>query len=429
MAVGPGPHVYSRWDGTQAPDPFAPDDLFDALTDDLLAAGDPLEAIRRALEHGIETERGERLDGLAELLRRLAALRQSLADQPKMIARLDALDQQLRAALADHRLDGVDAELAREVLGQSAVETLRRLVDVEGLLVRGGYLVRDGEGLRLTSAGVRRIGERALGHLFAELRQAGRGRHAARRRGGGGERTDETKRYVFGDPFLLDAHRTLMNAVRRGPPGRRVQLRPDDVEVFRTESTTRCATVLLLDASRSMLLRGCFVAAKKVAIALETLIRGQFPGDALWVVGFADRARELPPEALPYLDARSFGYGTNLQDGLRHARRLLGRHGATDRQIVLITDGEPTAYLDGDAVRFAYPPTFQTLRATLREVGACARERIMISTFMLEQSQHLVDFVNQMNRIARGRAFFSDPGELGRYVLVDFLAQRRRRVG
>jgi uncharacterized protein with von Willebrand factor type A (vWA) domain len=429
VALGPGAHVYSRWDGTQDPDPFSPDDVFDALTDDLLAAGDPLEAIRRALEHGLQLERGERLDGLAGLLRRLATLRQSLAGPPELIAKLEALDEQLRAALGDQRIDGVDAELARALLGDSAVETLRRLGELEERLVRGGYLVRDGQALRLTSAGVRRIGERALGDLFAELRPAGRGRHGARWPGIGGDPIEETKRYDFGEPFLLDAQRTLMNALRHGPPGRRVRVLPDDVEVFRTESTTRCATVLLLDASRSMLLRGCFVAAKKVAIALETLIRCRFPGDALWVVAFADRARELPPEALPYLDARSFGYGTNLQDGLRQARRLLGRHGATGRQIVLITDGEPTAYLDGDTVRFSYPPTFQTVRATLREVGACARQRIMISTFMLDHSQHLVEFVNQMNRAARGRAFFSQPDELGRYVLVDFLTQRRRRVG
>jgi uncharacterized protein with von Willebrand factor type A (vWA) domain len=427
--IGPSrAHSYSRWDGTQQPDPFTPEALFDALTENILAAGDPLEALRKALESGLDLGKDERLEGLQDLLRQLATLREAWRGDDEMLARLDKLEAQLRGAMAEQRVDGVDPGEVRELLGPGAGEALDRVAGLVELLERGGFLSRDGDAVRVTAQGIRRIGERALTDVFAELRRAGRGRHRSRRAGTSAERLEETRPYSFGDPFLLDVQATLRNALKRGG-GKPLKLKSDDLAVYRTEEGTRCATVLLIDTSRSMLLRGCFVAAKKVAIALETLIRSQFPNDTLYLVGFADRAQELPAEALPYLDYRQFAYGTNLQDGLRVARTLLRRHGATTRQILLITDGEPTAYLEDGGVRFAYPPTFQVLRATLREVGACTRDHIMINTFMLERSQYLVDFVAQMNKLNRGRTFFSDPDRLGEYVLVDYMANRRKRIG
>jgi uncharacterized protein with von Willebrand factor type A (vWA) domain len=421
-------HVYTRWDGSQDPDPFTAEALFDALADSILATGDPLEALRRALELGLELRDGERLEGLSEMLRQLALLREAAAGDQEMLARIERLETQLRTAMAESRTDGVDRDAARQLLGDAAARSLERMSSMARLLERDGLVAADGERLRMTAQGVRRIGERALGDVFAELLRAGRGGHRSRRAGSSAERLEETKPYEFGDAFLLDVQRTLRNALPRTSPGKRVKLGAGDLEVFRTEEGTRCATVLLIDTSRSMLLRGCFVAAKKMAIALETLIRGQFPGDTLYLVAFADRARELAPESLPYLDYRQFAYGTNLQDGLRLSRTLLGRHPLANRQVLLVTDGEPTAYLEDGGLRFAYPPTFQVLRATLREVGACTRDRIMINTFMLERSQYLVDFVAQMNKLNRGRAFLSDPERLGEYVLVDYMANRRKRI-
>lgn len=421
-------HAYTRWDGSQDPDPFTAEAAFDALAESILATGDPLEALRRALELGLDLGGGERVEGLNDMLRQLALLRETAAGDDDLIARIERLQAQLRAALAESRADRVDPTAAHQLLGPGAARSLERMAGLARLLDEGGYLAPNGEGLRMTAQGVRRIGERALGDVFAELRRAGRGGHRSRRAGSSADRLEETKQYEFGDAFLLDVQQTLRNALRRTAIGKPVKLSPADLEVFRTEEGTRCATVLLIDASRSMLLRGCFVAAKKVAIALETLIRGQFPGDTLYLVTFADRARELAPEALPYLDYRQFAYGTNLQDGLRLARTLLSRHQLANRQVLLVTDGEPTAYLEDGGVRFAYPPTFQVIRATLREVGACTRDRIMINTFMLERSHHLVDFVSQMNKLNRGRAFLSDPDRLGEYVLVDYLANRRKRI-
>jgi uncharacterized protein with von Willebrand factor type A (vWA) domain len=213
------------------------------------------------------------------------------------------------------------------------------------------------------------------------------------------------------------------------PAGRRgVRLDPADFEVFRTEQLTSTSTVLLVDMSRSMLLRGCFVAAKKVAVALNTLIRTQFPRDHLSVIGFAYYARAIRPETLPELTWHGYEYGTNLQHGLLLARRILARQHAANREIVVITDGEPTAHFEHGQVEFSYPPTRRTIQETLREVQRCTKEGITINTFMLERSRALAEFVALVTRLNRGRAFYATPERLGEYVLVDFVSRRTKRV-
>jgi uncharacterized protein with von Willebrand factor type A (vWA) domain len=181
--------------------------------------------------------------------------------------------------------------------------------------------------------------------------------------------------------------------------------------------------------SRSMLLRGCFVAAKKVAVALNTLIRTQFPRDHLSVVGFAYYAREIRPESLAELTWHGYEYGTNLQHGLMLARRILNRQHAANREIVVITDGEPTAHFENGQVEFSYPPTRRTIQETLREVQRCTKEGITINTFMLERSRALAEFVALVTRMNKGRAFYASPEHLGEYVLVDFVSRRTKKVG
>jgi uncharacterized protein with von Willebrand factor type A (vWA) domain len=247
-------------------------------------------------------------------------------------------------------------------------------------------------------------------------------------RGGGGDRTDDAKRYEFGDPFLLDLKETLMNAVERRGAGTPVRLTPDDFEVFRTELLTQAATVVMLDLSRSMIYNGCFMPAKKVALALHALIHGQFPRDQLHIVGFSLYAREFTPAQLPPLGPSDSAVGTNMQAGFMLARQLLGRQKCANKQIIMITDGEPTAHMEGGEADFAYPPTARTLRETLKEVQRCTREGITINTFMLEQSDMLTAFVEQMTRINRGRAFFATPERLGEYVLVDYVSARRKSL-
>ena len=359
-------------------------------------------------------------------------------DRIGQLQALDSLEDQLNAVESPADLGGLDHDDVRELLGPESARDLAALDELARRLEEAGYLSRNGDRLELTPRGSRRIGQKVLDDLFARLSRDAFGGHRIDRLGRGGEREETTKPYEFGDPFHLDIRGTIENALRRpenapaerlarGEPG--VRLSPADFEVFRTEQLTRTSTVLLVDMSRSMLLRGCFVAAKKVAVALDTLIRSQFPHDDLSVIGFAYYARELRPEALAELTWHGYEYGTNLQHGLMLARRILNRQRGGDRQVVVITDGEPTAHFENGQVEFSYPPTRRTIQETLREVQRCTRDGITINTFMLERSRALAEFVALVTRMNRGRAFYATPERLGEYVLVDFVANRTRGVG
>jgi uncharacterized protein with von Willebrand factor type A (vWA) domain len=356
------------------------------------------------------------------------------------IARLQSMER-LEDALMDIEgpgdLASIDRAEVRDLIGDDAVRDLDALDDLARRLEGAGYLTRDGERLELTPRGTRKIGQQVLDDLFARLQRDAFGGHRIDRSGRGGEREETTKPYEFGDPFHLDLRSTLGNAlmrdenaplVRAARGDRGVRLQPDDFEVYRTEQLTSTATVLLVDMSRSMLLRGCFVAAKKVAVALDTLIRTQYPRDHLSVIGFAYYAREIRPGALAELTWHGYEYGTNLQHGLLLARRILARQAAANKEVVVITDGEPTAHFEGGQVEFSYPPTRRTISETLLEVQRCTKEGITINTFMLERSRALAEFVAHMTRLNRGRAFYATPERLGEYVLVDFVGRRSKRV-
>ena len=359
------------------------------------------------------------------------------------IGRLQAMER-MEDSLTDIEGPGdlgrIDRDELRSLMGDDAVRDLDALDDLARRLEEAGYLTRDGDRLELTPRGTRRIGQQVLDDLFARLERDAFGGHRIDRAGRGGEREETTKPYEFGDPFHLDLRGTLGNALTReenapavraaraADGDRAVHLAPTDFEVFRTEQQTRTATVLLVDMSRSMLLRGCFLAAKKVAVALDTLIRTQYPRDHLTVIGFAYYAREIRPGALAELTWHGYEYGTNLQHGLLLARRILARQAAANKEIVVITDGEPTAHFEGGQVEFSYPPTRRTISETLREVQRCTKEGLTINTFMLERSRALAEFVAHMTKLNRGRAFYATPERLGEYVLVDFVGRRSKRV-
>jgi uncharacterized protein with von Willebrand factor type A (vWA) domain len=363
--------------------------------------------------------------------------------QLETLGRLEALEAQLNDVQSSADLGRIDRADLRELVGDEAARDLDTLDDLAARLEAAGYLTRAGERLELTPRGSRRIGQKVLDDLFARLRRDAFGEHRLNRAGRGGEPSDGTKPFEFGDAFDLDLGETLRNALTRPenvphPPAvgssqaalqpageaRAISLAATDFVVHRTEESTRTSTVLLLDMSRSMLLRGCFVAAKKVAVALETLIRTQYPRDDLTVVGFAYYARELRPGTLAELSWHGYEYGTNLQHGLLLARRILARSGAANRQVVVITDGEPTAHFQDGQVEFNYPPTRRTIEETLREVQRCTKAGITINTFMLERSRALTEFVAHVTRLNRGRAFYAEPEHLGEYVLVDFVRGR-----
>jgi uncharacterized protein with von Willebrand factor type A (vWA) domain len=343
--------------------------------------------------------------------------------------RLDAMASQLGEVRSPAHLDQVDAVELAQLLDPAAADELRALQALARSLQEAGLVERQGDRLVLTPRGTRRIGQGVLDELFRRLRSDVFGAHLREEWGAGGEASDLSRPYEFGRPFLVDLPRTLSNALTRGGapgPGHAVRVQPNDFEVFQTKASSRAATVVLVDMSRSMLLRGCFLAAKKVAIALDALIRSRYPHDELHVVGFAYYARPIRPGALTQLAWQGYEYGTNLQHGLMLARGLLARSHAANRQIIVITDGEPTAHFERGEVEFSYPPTRRTINETLREVGRCTRAGITINTFMLERSRALTDFVERMTRLNRGRAFYATPEHLGEYVLVDFVNTRNR---
>ncbi len=342
--------------------------------------------------------------------------------------RFDEMEETLNAARDPDGLDQIDEELLRDLAGDDSAEDLEQLRELTRALEEAGYLERDGGRLELTPRAARKLGMRALTEIFSKLRRDSFGGHALPRSGFGGEPTDESKPLEFGDPFAIDLNRTLFNAMAREGPGTPMRISPDDFEVHRSEETTVSSTVLLLDMSRSMLLRGCSTAAKRVAMALHTLIHTKYPRDRLFVVGFAYYARQIKPEAIATLSPYEFEYGTNLQHALIITRQLLGRRHGGNKEIVVITDGEPTAHIANGQVEFAYPPTIRTMQSTLREVGRATKEGIVINTFMLERSRYLSEFVDLMSRINRGRAFYVEPENLGEYVLVDYVSKKTKRV-
>jgi len=342
---------------------------------------------------------------------------------------LDELEREIRGVRALEDLEGVDPQKVEQLLGPEAAEDLQRLQEMTKRLEEAGYLHREGDELSLTARAIRKIADQALRDVFAVLKRDRIGGHAIQRRGAGGDQTDETKAYEFGDPFLLDLKETVMNALERTGPGTPIRLAPNDFEVYRTELRTQAATVVMLDMSRSMLNNGYFLPAKKVALALSALIRGQFPRDALYIVGFSLYARKFTAEQLPTLSWSEWNIGTNMHAGFALSRQLLARHKGGNKQILMVTDGEPTAHLEGGVADFNYPPTERTFQETLKEVERCTRERITINTFMLEQNSWLMGFVEKMAKINRGRAFFSAADRLGEYVVVDFVRSRRSIIG
>jgi len=341
---------------------------------------------------------------------------------------LDELEAFLRSANSPAALSEVDLDKVARHLGEDAARSVDRLAKLAKQLTEAGLIDQREGRYELTPAGTRRIGQQALNDLFGQLTKDRVGNHRTSWSGTGHDREETTKPYEFGDPFNLDLSRTVHNAVRRSGSGVPVRLTPDDFEVIETEALTRTATVLLLDLSLSMPMRDNFVPAKKMALALHTLITTRFPRDYLGVVGFSEVARVIEPEDLPTV-SWDYVYGTNLQHGLILARKMLAHQPGT-KQIILVTDGEPTAHIVPDHsgvgydVFFNYPPIPETLEVTLAEVMRCTRARITINTFLLDPDRGLWGFVDQLSRINKGRTFSTSPGELGDYVLVDFLRHK-----
>ena len=356
----------------------------------------------------------------------------SLSEAMRLMDRLNDFDE-LERDLKDVRdwqdFARLDGDKIRDLLGEESHEQMEQLSQIAEMLEEAGYIRKNRKGYELTPQGVRKIGEKALADIFQELKKDQVGQHELHSGGGPGERVDVSKPYEFGDPFLLDLPRTVMNAVQRGGGGSPVKLSPKNFEIYRTEYITRSATVLMIDMSRSMFYHQYFPAAKRIALALDSLIRSKYPRDTLRIIGFSYVAQPLKPADLPGLTWNEYEIGTNMQHGFRMAQEMLAREHASNKQIIIITDGEPTAHVKQNGeVFFKWPPTPQTWDATLREVIRCTRDGIRINTFMLERSSYLMKFVDDLSRINGGRVFFASPDHLGEYVLVDYVQNKRKWI-
>ncbi len=341
---------------------------------------------------------------------------------------MDELERQLERTQYGGDIEEIDAEKLEELLGPEARETLEQIKKFLEILEEAGYIRRKGNTWELTPRGTRKIGQRALGEIYARLKKDAFGRHAVRDSGVGGERTDDTKQYEFGEPFHLSLDKTIMNALQREGPGVPVRIDKDDFEIYRSEQLTQTATVMMVDLSWSMALRGSFQAAKKVAMALNNLIRTQFNRDSLYIIGFSAYARQLQAEELPYVRWDESVLGTNMHHALMLAQQLLSKHKGGTRQIIMISDGEPTAHLERGRSYFAYPPSPITIRETLKEVKRCTKRDITINTFMLDRNYYLKEFVNQVAKINKGRVFYTTPDKLGQYILVDYVQNKRKSI-
>ncbi|HET8719224.1 MAG TPA: VWA domain-containing protein [Nocardioidaceae bacterium] len=342
------------------------------------------------------------------------------------LADLEALDQQLGQTHPGATLDDVDAEALERHLGAEVAADFDALRRLEQELERQGFVARVEEGLRLTPRALRRLGATALRRVFAQLEAAGQGDHHDHRTGSADEPTGASRAWEFGDELPLDAVRTVGNALRRGGaiPG---SLLVDDFEVVETERRTAAAVALCVDLSFSMVQEGRWGPMKQTALALSHLVATRFRQDALQVIGFDRHARRLTPLQLAEVEPE-WVQGTNLQHALLLASRHLRRHPDAEPVVLVVTDGEPTAHLlpDGSAY-FDWPPTAQTLRATIGQVDELARYGASLNFFLLGEDPGLARFVDAVARRAGGRVLTPDLTRLGEYVVADYLRARRGR--
>jgi len=345
-----------------------------------------------------------------------------------LLQKMDRLEAQLRQAQHRHSLDALDPGLVAEVLGDGeavGVEQLRRL---DSLLAGAGYIREAEGGMELTPRAIRRIGQKALEEIYTQIKNDRAGNHAVAMGGAAGMRLEETKKYEFGDDFNLHILNTVMNSLRREPRKPPLTFAPDDFETMQSEPMARTATALLLDLSRSMPRHGNFQAAKRVALALAELIRSRYPADSLYVIGFSTYARQISPEDLPVMGWDNRDRHTNIQHALWLARRLLAREASAGKQVILVTDGEPTAHIENGQVSARYPPTERTRLMTLTAVRNCTDDGITINAFMFPGAEYSEEFIGGLAKINRGRVLFADAQSLGRYVLMDYVARRSKAI-
>ena len=397
------------------------DDLMDALSDFLLESGFDNDLGQFFRPAG----GGDDLDALRE------AIREALLNS-------DFFDEQMREQMQQMQSEGQMDELIEEVLGRMQREgfvTIAPPHDSTQMSKTPGSVGQDQSRQRptkfqVTDKGLDFLGYRTLRDLLGSLGRSSFGRHDTRDTATGIETSGSSKLYEFGDTMNLDINATLSSAIRREGLALPLSIEYGDLHVHQCEYQSSCATVLMLDCSHSMILYGedRFTPAKKVAMALSQLIRTQYPGDTLSLVLFHDSAEEMPLSQLARV--RVGPYYTNTREGLRLAQRILQRQRKDMKQIIMITDGKPSAITlpDGRIYKNAFGLDPMVVSQTLEEVAKCKRAGVLINTFMLASDRGLVQFVQKITEMCRGKAYFTTPYTLGQYLLMDYMSRKTKTV-
>ena len=410
------------------------------------AAVDDLDNLLENLNNLTQEQLGQLSDALSQMEQLQQLMNQypfqgsqqmGMGEAGQILGQLKRLEQFLRwgqrgmADIADLNLEEI-----RELLGEEAYEQLKYLKGIESMMEEDGYLVRTGQGLKLSPKGMRKIGDKALREIFQMLNKNRWGDHNTTLRGLQGETLEDTKKYEYGDPLNVKIGETLMNALERGARGVPLKIGPEDFSVHRQEFSTDCETVLLIDVSYSMLMNDALHAGKKVALALHRLIETKYPQDVLHLVAFRSNAKVIRAQDLPSIVAITYfmEHGTDIKEALRFSRQVLGSRKAANRQIILITDGEPTAVtLDrGGRLHSGWGSALlheRIVQETLKEVRRCTQSGIKINTFMLGADFYRRGFIDQLSRLNTGRVFYTSPDQIGNYIVVEYIANKRKRIG
>jgi len=454
---------YSKWTG-QSWDDISLEELMEALTDHLLRSGfeDQFRNQYRRWQRGwpddLHDDDFDNLDPQDALEQLRQAIKRALRDSGLLDEEQynQLFDEQGNAR--DHRLDELIDRLIQRLIQEGYLAAQGDQEAIDGLFGDGeagrarqqqqtgkgetGEFKKPNIKFEVTDKGIDFLGYKTLKNLMSSVGKSALGRHDTNYLSTGVEAYESSKQYEFGDALNLDVTATLMNAIGREGLGVPLNLEYKDLMVRQSEYQSSCATVLMLDCSHSMILYGedRFTPAKRVTLALSHLIRTQYPGDSLKLVLFHDSAEEVPLSKLASVQVGP--YHTNTCEGLKLARRLLMAERKDMRQIIMITDGKPSAlFIEGDLRepkskkgegRRLYKNSMgldpMITEATLAEVAACRKSGIIVNTFMLTDDYYLVEFVKQMTEIAHGKAYFTTSLSLGEYVMMDFIKRKTSRV-
>jgi Ca-activated chloride channel family protein len=406
---------YSKY----VPDPageMSMEDLLSALSDYLLQSG---------FQNYYYDDFADREQTLDDLRR---ALEQALLES-------DLLDEQMREQLQQMMMDGTFDELIEKLIERMEQEDYISIDDPHGPARQSSVGGQTGEAqpqakFEITDKSLDFLGFKTLRDLMGSLGKSSFGRHDTRDMATGIEASGASRPYEFGDMLNLDITATLSSAIQRDGLTLPLNIEYSDLQVHQCEYQSSCATVLMLDCSHSMILYGedRFTPAKKVAMALSHLIRTQYPGDSLSLILFHDSAEEVPLSQLARVKVGP--YYTNTREGLRLAQRILQRQKKDMKQIVMITDGKPSALTleDGRIYKNAFGLDPLVVSQTLEEVSKCKRAGVMINTFMLASDYGLVQFVQKVTEMCRGKAYFTTPYTLGQYLLMDYMSRKTKTI-